>query len=45
VRTSLDVTTIALACGFADLSHLTHHFRRRVGQPPGRYRMSVRGEA
>ena len=44
VRTSLDATTVALACGFADLPHLTHHFRRRHGHPPGRYRRVVRAE-
>jgi AraC-like DNA-binding protein len=44
VRTSLDLTTVALACGFADLPHLTHHFRRRSGHPPGRYRTIMRGE-
>jgi AraC-like DNA-binding protein len=41
LRTSLDVTTIALGCGFADLPHLTHHFRRRFDAPPGRYRDTV----
>ena len=28
----------ALAAGFYDQSHLTRHFRRRMGVPPGRYR-------
>lgn len=28
----------ALACGFADQSHLTRAFKARVGVPPGRYR-------
>lgn len=27
----------ALAAGFYDQSHLTRHFRRRMGVPPGRY--------
>jgi AraC-like DNA-binding protein len=27
----------AAACGFYDQSHLTRHFKRVVGVPPGRY--------
>jgi transcriptional regulator GlxA family with amidase domain len=45
LRTSLDVTTIALACGFTDVSHLSSHFSRRFGEPPGRHRTRVRGHA
>jgi AraC-like DNA-binding protein len=44
-RTSLDVTTIALACGFADLPHLTRHFRGRFGEPPGRHRAGAGRDA
>jgi AraC family transcriptional regulator len=29
---------IALVCGFADQSHLTTAFRRRVGATPAAYR-------
>ncbi|MDK1347535.1 AraC family transcriptional regulator [Streptomyces sp. 378] len=29
---------VAVAAGFYDQSHLTRHFRRLVGVPPGRYR-------
>jgi AraC family transcriptional regulator len=32
------LTDIALACGFADQSHLNRCFRRSVGVSPGRYR-------
>jgi AraC family transcriptional regulator len=32
------LTDIALACGFADQSHLTRSFRRVVGMSPGRWR-------
>jgi AraC-like DNA-binding protein len=32
----------ALASGFADQSHLTRHFRRVFGLPPGRFRRLVR---
>lgn len=33
---------VAAATGFYDQSHLTRHFRRLVGVPPGRYRRSAR---
>ncbi|EGX55528.1 AraC family transcription regulator [Streptomyces zinciresistens K42] len=33
---------VAAATGFYDQSHLTRHFRRLVGVPPGRYRGSAR---
>ena len=29
--------TVAFDCGFADQSHLTRHFRRIVGETPGRF--------
>ena len=32
------LTDIALACGFADQSHLIRYFRRVVGVSPGRWR-------
>lgn len=31
---------VAVATGFYDQSHLTRHFRKLVGVPPGRYRTS-----
>jgi AraC-like DNA-binding protein len=30
-------SAVAWATGFADQSHLTRHFRRAIGVPPGRY--------
>jgi AraC-like DNA-binding protein len=35
------LTDIALACGFADQSHLTRCFRRVVGASPARWRRSL----
>lgn len=35
------VARVALAMGFADQSHLTRHFRRIVGVPPGLYARAV----
>lgn len=34
----LPVSTIALRCGFRDLSHFGRVFRRHYGSPPGRWR-------
>ena len=36
------IAEIALACGFADQSHLTRLFRRTVGRPPGVWRRQQR---
>lgn len=36
------VASVAAATGFADQSHLTRHFKRLVGVPPGRYRYAPR---
>ena len=36
------IAEIALACGFADQSHLTRLFRRTVGLPPGVWRRQQR---
>ncbi len=33
----------AISCGFADQSHLTRHFKRALGMPPGRWAAMVRG--
>jgi AraC family transcriptional regulator len=35
---TLSIAEIALACGFADQSHLTVTFRRVTGTTPGRFR-------
>jgi AraC family transcriptional regulator len=39
----LDVSEIALACGFCDQSHFTSTFRRLTGTPPYRYRLLTIG--
>jgi AraC family transcriptional regulator len=39
------LTDIALACGFADQSHLNRHFRRIVGTSPGLWRRMLQCEA
>ncbi|MGW3986918.1 AraC family transcriptional regulator [Streptomyces sp. NPDC004830] len=36
---------VAVAAGFYDQSHLTRHFRRLVGVPPGRYRQGSGGRS
>ncbi|HVQ29856.1 MAG TPA: helix-turn-helix transcriptional regulator [Vicinamibacteria bacterium] len=41
-RSTESIASIALACGFADQSHLTRAFRRRYGVPPGQLRRRVR---
>ncbi len=33
---------VAAATGFCDQAHLTRHFKKLVGVPPGRYRVSAR---
>jgi len=38
ISTRERLADIALACGFADQSHLTRSFRRIVGMNPGRWR-------
>jgi len=38
-RRDLEITEIALACGFSDQSHFTTAFRRLTGVPPHRYRL------
>lgn len=37
-RTGTPLLEVAATCGFADQSHLTREFRKRVGVTPGRYR-------
>jgi AraC-like DNA-binding protein len=38
VRTDMPVGAIARQCGFADLFHLSHRFKRRYGLSPSAYR-------
>jgi AraC-like DNA-binding protein len=38
-RHDLEITDIALACGFTDQSHFTTAFRKVTGLPPHRYRL------
>lgn len=35
------IVDIALAAGFVDQSHLTRHFKRKFGIPPGLYRQQI----
>lgn len=42
-RENVPLAEVAYRVGFADQSHLTHHFRRIVGVPPGRFRRALRG--
>lgn len=37
-RTDLDLTTIALQCGFHDASHFVKQFKQQMGMTPGIYR-------
>lgn len=37
-RTNSPLLDIACTCGFADQSHMTREFKKRVGVTPGRYR-------
>jgi AraC family transcriptional regulator len=41
--TTSPLTEIALSCGFADQSHLTHAFARWLGASPARYRALTAG--
>jgi AraC family transcriptional regulator len=40
-RTSTPLPEIARECGFADQSHLTREFKKRVGTTPGAYRVQA----
>ena len=42
LRSGLPPADVALAVGFCDQSHLTRHFRHRVGVTPGQYRSKNR---
>ncbi|MBN9102241.1 MULTISPECIES: AraC family transcriptional regulator [unclassified Pseudonocardia] len=41
-RTNSPLLDIACVCGFADQSHMTREFKKRVGVTPGRYRARSR---
>jgi len=41
IRRGLSPVAVATAVGFADQSHLTRHFKRRVGMTPGAYAQAV----
>lgn len=41
LRTGLSLADVATRVGFCDQSHLTRHFRRRVGVTPGQYRSNT----
>ena len=43
VANQLSIAEVALACGFADQSHLTRVFSQVVGVPPARWRRCVDG--
>jgi AraC-like DNA-binding protein len=42
LRTGVPPADVAVRVGFCDQSHLTRHFRRRVGVTPGQYRSNTR---
>ncbi len=44
VSTDMDITSIAMRCGFADHSHLSATFRRRMNISPAKYRRQSSSE-
>jgi AraC-like DNA-binding protein len=42
-HSALEISDIALVCGFADQSHFTNAFRRMTGRPPRRWRIAALG--
>jgi AraC-like DNA-binding protein len=42
LRTGTPITQVATEVGFYDQAHLTRHFKRIVGLPPGRYAKNAR---
>jgi AraC-like DNA-binding protein len=43
VQTREPLSQIAILCGFADQTHMTHIFRARIGAPPNAWRGPRRG--
>jgi AraC-like DNA-binding protein len=43
LRQGVPLADAAVACGFADQSHMTRHFRKAYGLPPGRWAALARG--
>ena len=43
--TAMEIAEIAMVCGFADQSHLTRVFTKRVGESPGSWRRMRRSSA
>ncbi|WP_448624365.1 helix-turn-helix domain-containing protein [Geodermatophilus sp. URMC 64] len=41
-RTDIPLPDVAAGCGFADQSHMTREFKKRLGVTPGRYRSRQR---
>ncbi|MCL1476205.1 AraC family transcriptional regulator [Marinobacter sp. M3C] len=37
ISTGMALVDVAAACGFTDQSHMTHHFSKAYGLPPGRW--------
>jgi len=42
LRAGLPIAEVAYSVGFADQSHLTRHFKRSVGVPPGQFAATAR---
>jgi AraC-like DNA-binding protein len=43
IRCGTTLVDAAAACGFADQSHMTRHFKKAYGMSPGRWATRVRG--
>jgi AraC-like DNA-binding protein len=39
-----DITAVAFATGFSNLSHLYRHFKRRYGITPGAFRQMIKNQ-
>ena len=42
IEDGLPLAAAALSCGFADQSHMTRHFKKTYGLPPGRWAAMAR---
>lgn len=45
IEAGRSLSDAALACGFADQSHMSRHFRKAYGLPPGRWATMCRGRS